>query len=113
MRRRVFGLIAVSVLAGSAMLSPPLAAADTLTVTIRNHKFQPAEINVPANTRVQLTVVNADPTPEEFESPSLKIEKVVSGNSRATVRIGPLKPGRYPFVGEFHESTAKGVVIAK
>jgi len=24
-----------------------------------------------------------------------------------------LAPGRYPFVGEYHESTAKGVVIAE
>ena len=50
---------------------------------------------------------------EEFESSVLKVEKVIAGNSRGTVRIGPLAPGRYPFIGEFHEATAKGVVIAE
>jgi hypothetical protein len=29
------------------------------------------------------------------------------------VRIGPLQAGRYPFIGEFNEATAKGVVIAE
>ena len=68
---------------------------------------------MPANKRVKLTVVNDDPTPEEFESHALKVEKVIPGKSKGIVRIGPLKPGRYPFFGEYHESTAKGVVIAE
>jgi hypothetical protein len=29
------------------------------------------------------------------------------------VRIGPLDPGRYEFMGEFHADTAKGVVVAE
>jgi hypothetical protein len=62
---------------------------------------------------VTLTVLNDDPTPEEFESPALKVEKVIPGKSKATIRIGPLKPGTYPFIGEFNEATAKGVVIAE
>ncbi len=63
---------------------------------------------MPANKRVVITVINNDITPEEFESNELRVEKVIAGNSKGTVRIGPLKPGRYPFVGEFHEATAKG-----
>jgi len=86
---------------------------DTVTLTIKDHKFSPAEIKVPANKRVVITVVNDDPTPEEFESTPMKVEKVIPGNSKATVRVGPLAPGRYPFIGEFHESTAKGVLIAE
>ena len=93
---------------------PALARADdTLTLTIRDHVFSPAEIKVKANTRVQLIVVNEDPTPEEFDSKALKVEKVIAGKSKSVVRFGPLKPGRYPFIGEYHESTAKGVVIAE
>ena len=68
---------------------------------------------MPANKRVQITVVNDDPTPEEFESKEMKVEKVIPGKTKAVVRIGPLKPGNYPFVGEFHEATAKGTVIAE
>jgi plastocyanin domain-containing protein len=90
-----------------------MAPAQEYTLTIKNHRFTPAEIKVPANKRVQLTVVNDDPTPEEFESHEMKVEKVIPGKTKAVVRIGPLKPGRYPFVGEFNEATAKGVVIAE
>jgi hypothetical protein len=87
--------------------------AQELTLTIKDHKFTPSEVKVPANKRVTLTVINDDATPEEFDSHALKVEKVVAGKSKGIVRIGPLKPGRYPFIGEYHESTAKGVVIAE
>lgn len=106
-------LFALAGLAVQVTLSPGAARADDLTLTIKDHKFTPAEIRVPANKRVVITIVNDDTTAEEFESHVLKVEKVVAGKSRATVRIGPLKPGKYPFVGEFHEATAKGVVIAE
>ncbi len=68
---------------------------------------------MPAKKRITLTVINADATPEEFESKKLKVEKVIPGKSKAVVRFGPLEPGRYDFVGEFHEDSAKGVVIAE
>jgi plastocyanin len=90
-----------------------IAADPEFTVVIRNHKFEPAEVRVPANTKVRLIVDNQDASAEEFESKELKREKVIAAKSKGTVLIGPLKPGRYPFVGEFHESTAKGVVIAE
>jgi len=60
-----------------------------------------------------ITIINDDTTPEEFDSTALKVEKVVPGKSKGTIRIGPLKPSRYPFIGEFNEATAKGVVIAE
>jgi len=90
-----------------------IVRADDLTLTIKNHRFAPTEIKVPANKRVQITVVNDDATPEEFESKALKVEKIIPGKSKSVVRIGPLKPGRYPFAGEYHEDTAKGAVIAE
>ena len=82
-------------------------------LTIKDHRFTPTEIKIPANKRVQITVVNDDPTPEEFESKEMKVEKVIPGKSKGVVRVGPLKPGRYPFFGEFHEATAKGTLIAE
>src|SRR5262245_9974422 len=101
-----------SVVAAIAFAPVNLRAQD-FTITIKNHRFTPAEIKVPANKRVQLTVVNDDPTPEEFESREMKVEKVIPGKSKGVVRIGPLQPGRYPFFGEFNEATAKGGVIAE
>ncbi len=106
-------LIALGGLAAFVAFAPVNAQAKDLTVTIKEHRFLPAEIKVPANKRVMLTVVNDDATPEEFESHAMKVEKVIPGKSEGVVRIGPLKPGRYPFVGEFHEKTAKGTVIAE
>lgn len=103
----VFGIVGL-VAAGNAA-----ARADDYVVTIKDHRFTPAEIKVPANQRVTITVVNNDATPEEFESGQMKVEKVIAGKSKGTVRIGPLKPGRYPFIGEYNEATAKGVVIAE
>lgn len=93
----------------------PARAGETpaLTTRIDNHRFTPSEIHVPANTPVALTVINADRTPEEFDSPSLKVEKVVPGGSSGVVRLRPLKPGRYPFTGEYHAETAFGVVVAQ
>ena len=108
--RSLFVVLSVAALVS---FGPAGARADDLVVTIKDHKFSPAEIKVPANQRVEITVINDDATPEEFESGSLKIEKVIPGKSKGVVRIGPLKPGRYSFVGEFHESTAKGVVVAE
>lgn len=103
----VIGLVAL------VSFAPAPVRADDYVLTIKDHKFTPTELKVPANQRVIITVINEDATPEEFESHILKVEKVIPGKSKATVRIGPLKPGRYPFVGEFHEATAKGVVIAE
>jgi len=89
------------------------ARADDYVLTIKDHRFTPTEINIPANKRVEITVVNDDPTPEEFESHEMKVEKVIPGKSKAVVRVGPLKPGRYPFFGEFHEATARGTLVAE
>ncbi len=60
-----------------------------------------------------LVIENEDPTVEEFESHSLHREKIVPPNSKTNLFIGPLKPGRYEFIGEYNEASAKGVVIAK
>ena len=111
MKKFVFAL---ALAAAAALSTGGMAQAqDALTVTIKNHKFEPAELKVPANKRISLTVVNDDATPEEFESHSLKVEKVIPGKSKATVQFGPLKPGKYKFEGEFNSKTAQGVVIAE
>ena len=100
-------------LAGLLAIGATTARADDYVLTIKDHRFTPTEIKIPANKRVQITVVNDDPTPEEFESHEMKVEKVIPGKSKGVVRVGPLKPGRYPFFGEFHEATAKGTLIAE
>lgn len=98
----------------AAMACSGAQAADLdLLLVIKNHHFEPAELKVPAGQRIKLVVHNQDSTAEEFESQALNREKVIPAGARATLFIGPLKPGRYAFVGEYNESTAKGVVVAE
>lgn len=102
-------------LAAMLVLAPLIAFAEApeYRVVIKDHQFIPTEIIIPANTKITLIVENQDATPEEFESHEMHREKIIAGNKTAKIRIGPLKPGNYPFFGEFHEDTAKGVVIAQ
>ena len=90
-----------------------LAADGDYKLVIENHRFSPETLNVPAGQKIKLVIENRDATPEEFESHALNREKVIAGKSTATIFIGPLKAGNYPFVGEFNEKTAKGVIVAK
>lgn len=99
----------------AVLISPAVFAADlpSVEISIKDHKFQPAEITVPAGTKIKLIVTNHDSTPEEFESYELHREKIIPGGQKAVIYIGPLKPGKYPFFGEFHEKSARGTIIAK
>lgn len=89
------------------------AAVAELELRIKDHLFFPAELEVPAGVKVRLMVINEDDTPEEFESYEMNREKVIPGKTRAVIFIGPLKPGEYPFFGEFYPKTAQGKVIVK
>jgi len=94
----------------------PLAAfaADAdYTLVIKDHRFQPSELIVPSGKKIKLLIINQDATPEEFESHALNREKLIAGNGKTILYIGPLDSGRYPFFGEFHEASATGVIIAR
>lgn len=96
------------------LLSTAAQAVDPeFRIVIKDHRFAPAELVVPAGQKVRLIVENQDPTPEEFESYDFNREKVVPANSRIVVFIGPLKPGKYEFFGEFNPATARGWLIAR
>lgn len=89
------------------------AETPVIEIEIRGHLFYPSEIVVPADTKVKLLINNSDPTPEEFESYELNREKVINGNSKAVIFIGPLAPGEYSFFGEFYPKTAQGKVLVQ
>jgi plastocyanin len=105
----------IAILSLAAALAAGAAQAEDVqaTLAIRDHKFQPAELTVPAGVKIKLSIENRDATPEEFESHELNREKIVVGNGTITVFIGPLEAGRYPFFGDFHQETAQGVLVAK
>jgi hypothetical protein len=85
----------------------------TVDVTLKDHRFTPSEIHVQTGKPMLLKLRNEDATAEEFDSSALKIEKVVPAGAAVTVRLRPLGPGRFPFMGEFHSDTAQGVVISE
>lgn len=96
-------------------LLPLLAFATDIeaNLIIKEHRFIPVEMRIPAGKKIKLIVDNQDSTAEEFESHELNREKVIPGNSKLPIYIGPLKAGTYPFFGEFHMDTARGVIIAE
>ena len=99
----------------AALLPMSAIAADmpTHTLVLKNHRYQPDVLHIQANTRIKLVVINQDPSPEEFESNDFPAEKIVMPNSQMSLFIGPFKPGRYNFFGDFHQPTAQGTLVVE
>ncbi|HLJ21274.1 MAG TPA: cupredoxin domain-containing protein [Stellaceae bacterium] len=93
--------------------APVFADDPQFALSIKEHRFVPSELQVPAGVKVKLLIKNEDSTPEEFESHELHREKVVPPGQEITVFVGPLDAGTYPFFGDFHQDTAQGKLIAK
>jgi plastocyanin len=91
------------------------AATDDYTLTVKDHLFEPKELKIPAGKKIRLLVVNKDGTPAEFESKSLAREKIIPAKSTGIILLGPLKPGRYAFVEEYHEKEAgaQGTIVVE
>lgn len=94
------------------LLAAPALADEPLHLVIRDHKFVPERLEVPAGVKFKLLVKNEGDTPSEFESFELNREKVVNAGQEITVFLGPLDPGEYKFVDDFHQET-KGLMVAK
>jgi plastocyanin len=92
---------------------PPARAQTEITLTIENNRFQPEEIKVKAGAAWVLVITNKDKGPEEFESKDLRIERVIPAGKTVRLRMPALKTGAYGFVGEYHEKTAKGRIVAE
>ncbi len=90
-----------------------MAADDEIKVTLKDHRFSPAEIRVPAGARAKLSITNQDATVEEFESHTLNREKLIRPGQTVMIPLPALAPGRYDFFGEFNPETAKGQIIVE
>ena len=109
-RLRLAAWLALTLAAVPAWADEPPAP---IAVTIKDHRFSPAEIHLAAGKPALLQVINQDDSPEEVESSQLQIEKVIPSGATSKVRLRPLEPGRYPFFGEYHPETAQGVVVVE
>jgi len=99
--------LALPLAAGSAP-----AAGPTVVLTLRNHRYEPSVITVPAGQRVHVHLVNQDGAAEEFDSSDMGVEEDVTPHGVADFSIGPLRPGGYAFMGEAHPATAEGRITA-
>lgn len=110
MRRALCVLgLALAVGAGAPAWAEEMA---TVQVVLRNHRFEPAEVHVASGRPVMLEVSNLDATADEFDSGVLAIEKLIAPGGKVRIRLRPMAPGRYAFMGEFHPDTAQGAIIA-
>lgn len=92
------------------VVAPSVRAEESATVhlSLKDHRFVPGEARAPAGKPITIEIKNLDATPAEFESKTLRVEKVVAGGGVITVQIRPLAPGRYRFFDDYHEDTTEG-----
>lgn len=111
--KKIFALSTAALLSAFTFSAQASDEVPVYTLSIKEHKFNPDTLEIPAGKKVKLVVKNEDKTPEEFESHDFNREKVIPGNSSANIFVGPLDAGEYKFFGEFNPATAQGKLIAK
>ena len=107
--RLILAVAAAAALAGGARAQ---GETSTVMLTLKDHRFTPASVTVPAGQKVRIELVNQDPAMEEFDSIDLGVERDVTPHGRTSFTIGPLKAGDYSFMGELHADTAQGRLTA-
>jgi len=96
-------------------IGAPVMAADPaeIPLVIEKNRFQPDVIKVKAGAPFVLVITNKDKGPEELDMAQPRIEKIIPGGKTVRLKMPALKPGKYPFVGEYHSETAKATIVAE
>jgi hypothetical protein len=89
------------------------ATALTYSISIRDGRFNPERLEVPARTRFRLELANEGPGPLEFENPEMHVEKVLAAGGRSVIVLPGLPPGEHSFIDEFNPITGELKIIAK
>jgi plastocyanin len=114
MTRNTLATLVSILLASIFVLNAGVARAEEpvmLSITIKDHKFEPAEVHAPAGKPIAFAVKNLGSIAAEFESDVLHVEKVIPPGGEATVHVRPLEPGRYNFFDDFHRATQGSLVV--
>ena len=98
----------VAALALPCALSAAVLVEPTVVLTLKNHRYEPATVTVPAGRKIHVHLINQDGTMEEFDSSDLRVEEDVTPHGQTDFTVGPLRPGAYAFMGEAHPATAQG-----
>jgi heme/copper-type cytochrome/quinol oxidase subunit 2 len=107
-------LFAATLLASSLVPGAAPVRADEpvmLSITIHDHKFEPAELHAPAGKPIAIQVKNLGDIVSEFESSDLHFEKIVAAGREIVVYVRPQQPGRYNFYDDFHHETQGFLVV--
>jgi len=104
---------ALALLSVSVFGAANAQSATEIQLSYKDKKFTPVEIAAPANTPIVIKLKNLDAKAMEFESKTLKVEKVVAGSSDAVINVRAQKPGRYEFFDEYNEKVARGALVIK
>ena len=102
-------------LAAITLLQAPRSHAQQATeihLTYSKGQFQPSQVTAPADKPISFRVKNLDAKAMEFESTSLRVEKVVAAGSEGVINVRALKPGRYEFYDDFNDK-ARGALIVQ
>jgi heme/copper-type cytochrome/quinol oxidase subunit 2 len=105
--------VLAAALAVAASPGPARADDPVFRIEFNDGKLEPQRLEVPANTRFKLELVNSGTTPAEFESVELRKEKVIAPGVTTSMVIKNLEPGEYHFFDDFHLDTPPAVLVAK
>jgi len=85
--------------------------ATAVSIVVKGGRFVPSEIHAPANRPLTISVKNLDSAAIEFESVSLRVEKIIAPGAQGAVRVRALASGRYEFFDDFHQRTRGTLVV--
>ena len=85
--------------------------ATEIQITYSKGQFQPSQVSAPADKPISFRIKNLDAKAMEFESTSLRVEKVVAANSEGVINVRALKPGRYEFYDDFNEKARGALTV--
>ncbi len=109
--RQLLPVLLVAAMAVCGASGARAQGAIMLSITIKDRKFDPAELHAPAGKPIAIHLKNLNTVVCEFESSDLHFEKIVPVGSEATVYVRPLQPGRYNFFDDFHHDTQGFLVV--
>jgi hypothetical protein len=107
------GIWALAAFAALGAATASAADSALVKISLKDHRFVPAEPTAPAGKPITIEVTNLDSTPSEFESKTLRVEKVVPGGGKITLQVRALAPGRYRFFDDYHEDTTEGFLVVQ
>jgi plastocyanin len=108
---RVLALLALIATFWGGAVGARADDAVALSITMKDHKFDPAELHAPPGRTIAIHVKNLNPIVSEFESGELHFEKIVPVGAEAVVYVRPQQPGRYNFYDDFHRDTQGYLVV--